>query len=331
MLAGGQDFELDYRLLSAGRATRTLHMIARPDPGRPGCYRGTVQDVTGARISELALRERTEALAAVIDGAPIGMALSRPGPRGEWRFERVNAALCEMLGYSAPELLSKSLRDVTHPDDLAASIARHDALVAGRPVRTPAQKRYVHRDGRTIWVKVSFATVADERGAPLTVIAQIQDVTAERVAARATARLAAVVESSHEAMIAQTLDGLITDWNPAAERMYGYRAGEAVGEPVSMLLASEDERPELREILQSARSGRATEGFVTTRRRKDGQLVDVELSVSTIRDQHGRIVGLSTVARDISDANAWRRRYDRARSASSRRKTSPVWAAGNGT
>jgi PAS domain-containing protein len=103
MLAGGEKFELDYRLMSAVRGLRMLHAIARPDPEARGCYRGTLQDVTARHESEQALREsrqalreRTDALAAVIDSAPIGMAVTLPGGR----FEHVNQALCELLGYS---------------------------------------------------------------------------------------------------------------------------------------------------------------------------------------------------------------------------------------
>ncbi len=289
MLEGDDGFELDYRLMSADRGTRMVHAIARPDPVRPGCYRGTLQDVTAARESE-------QALSAVIENAPIGMAVTLPGGR----VERVNQALCDLLGYPQEEWSGITFVEVTHPDDLAASTAQYN-FASGSPLaRGQLQQRYVHRDGRTIWAKVSFAAVGEDGGAPRYIISQIEDITTERAAAETIARLAAVMSSSHDAIIAKTLDGVITDWNPAAERMYGYHAAEAIGMPVSMLLASEDQQAELGEILQRARDGKAIE-LVTTRRRKDQLLVDVELTISPIHDPHGRIVGISTVARDVTE------------------------------
>ncbi len=303
VLAGGEGFELDYRLISAVRGLRMMHAIARPDPEEPGCYRGTLQDVTALheseqalRESEQALRERTDALAAVIDSAPIGMAVTLPGGR----FEHVNQALCELLGYSSQELSGMTFSDVTHPDDLAAGVAQHKLALARELTDGQLQRRYLHRDGRTVWARVSFAAVGEAGVAARYIIYQIQDITAERAAAETIARLAAVVSSSHEAIIAKTLDGVITDWNPAAERMYGYLAHEAIGMPISMLLASESQQAELDEILQRVCDGSAVE-TVTTRRHKDQRVIDVELTISPIHGPHGGIVGASTVGRNITD------------------------------
>ena len=115
----------------------------------------------------------------------------------------------------------------------------------------------------------------------------------------ANAWLAAIVESSDEAIVSKTLDGIVTSWNPAAERLFGYTADEIIGRHISILAAPghEDEMPA---ILERIRRGEKVERYETVRRRKDGSLVDVSLTVSPIRDEAGQIIGASKIARDIT-------------------------------
>jgi PAS domain S-box-containing protein len=112
--------------------------------------------------------------------------------------------------------------------------------------------------------------------------------------------LAAIVESSDDAIVSKTLDGIITSWNPAAERLFGYAANEAIGRPISML-APPGRETEMAAILERIRRGDRVEHFETVRRRKDGGLIDISLTVSPIRDRRQRIVGASKIARDITE------------------------------
>ena len=112
--------------------------------------------------------------------------------------------------------------------------------------------------------------------------------------------LAAIVEFSDDAIVSKTLDGIITSWNPAAERLFGYTLEEVIGRPISILAAPGREN-EMPAILERIRRGEKIEHFETVRRRKDGSLIDVSLTVSPIRDQRGRIVGASKIARDITE------------------------------
>jgi PAS domain S-box-containing protein len=115
----------------------------------------------------------------------------------------------------------------------------------------------------------------------------------------AAAWLAAIVESSDDAIVSKTLDGIVTSWNPAAERLFGYTAEEMIGRPIATL-AAPDRENEMPAILESIRRGEKIDHYETVRRRKDGSLVDISLTVSPIRDETGRIVGASKIARDIS-------------------------------
>jgi PAS domain S-box-containing protein len=115
----------------------------------------------------------------------------------------------------------------------------------------------------------------------------------------AAAWLAAIVESSDDAIVSKTLDGIVTSWNPAAERLFGYTAEEMIGRPIATL-AAPDRENEMPAILESIRRGDKIDHYETVRRRKDGSLVDISLTVSPIRDETGRIVGASKIARDIT-------------------------------
>jgi PAS domain S-box-containing protein len=123
---------------------------------------------------------------------------------------------------------------------------------------------------------------------------------ARRAAERDVQQLGSIVESSDDAIVSKDLDGVIQTWNDAAERLFGYRAEEAVGQPITMLIPMErqDEEPG---ILSRIRRGERIHHFETTRRRKDGSLVDISLTVSPVRDGSGRIVGASKIARDITE------------------------------
>jgi PAS domain S-box-containing protein len=116
----------------------------------------------------------------------------------------------------------------------------------------------------------------------------------------ANALLAAIVESSDDAIASKTLDGIVTSWNRAAERLFGYTAEEMIGRPIAVLAAPGRES-EMPAILERIRRGERVDHYDTVRRRKDGTLVEISLTVSPVCDRAGRIVGASKVARDITE------------------------------
>jgi PAS domain S-box-containing protein len=124
----------------------------------------------------------------------------------------------------------------------------------------------------------------------------------------ASSLLTAIVESSDDAIASKNLDGVVTSWNRAAERLFGYAAAEMIGQPIARLAAPGREG-EMPAILERIRQGERVDHFDTVRRRKDGTLVEVSLTVSPVRDDAGRIVGASKIARDITE----RRRAERER------------------
>lgn len=112
--------------------------------------------------------------------------------------------------------------------------------------------------------------------------------------------LASIVESSDDAIVSKNLDGIITSWNKAAERIFGYSASEAIGQPITLVIPQDRQSEEI-EILTRIRRGERIDHFETVRRRKDGSLINISLTVSPVKDANGIIVGASKIARDITE------------------------------
>ena len=154
-------------------------------------------------------------------------------------------------------------------------------------------------DGSRITVVVNIRPLKNDRGEVIGAINCFYDITGRKRAEEARARLAALVEFSDDAIVSKDLNGIITSWNRGAERLFGYTEAEAVGRPMTMLIPPDraDEEPA---ILERIRRGEAIRHHETIRRRKDGSLLDISLTVSPIRNSEGEIIGASKIARDIT-------------------------------
>jgi PAS domain S-box-containing protein len=140
----------------------------------------------------------------------------------------------------------------------------------------------------------------DASGAVVGAVNMLVDISERKRSEHATHLLAAIVESSDDAIASKDLNGIITSWNQGAERLFGYTAEEAVGQPVTMLIPP-DRRNEESDILARVRRGERVEHYETIRRRRDGSTVEVSLTISPIRNAHGEVIGASKIARDITD------------------------------
>ncbi len=171
-----------------------------------------------------------------------------------------------------------------------------------------------HEDGRTIATRVTATPLTDGRGTTVAVVTTFIERVEDSEAYVHRARLAAIVVSSDDAIVSKTLDGVIESWNIGAERVFGFTAEEAIGQHISIIIPP-DRLDEETEVLARLRRGEKIDHFETIRRRKDGRLVDISLTVSPIKSSDGRIIGASKVARDITE----RRLADEAISRSRRR------------
>lgn len=262
----------------------------------------------------LGRRHGEEDVRRSLDGAPTAFLTVRDS--GEIVYANREAE--RLFGYTCDELLGCSV-DVLVP---ARFRDGHPALRA-RFVRRPSARRLgegrdlyaVRRDGSEFAVEIALSPFHRVDG--LFVLAAIVDVSERRRAERTRARLASIVNSSDDAIIGKDLDGTITSWNPAAEALYGYSEEEAVGRSVLMLVP-EDRLDEVSAYLRRIAHGESVDHYETVRIRKDGSFVVVSLALSPIRDPDGQIVGVSTIARDISE----RRKAERDLAARTRALTS---------
>ncbi len=281
------------RLDGAWRSVEDRARIQRRRDGTATHIVGTIHDITDRERAALETRRSKEQLELLSDTVPA--LISYIGADG--RYKACNAEYTKWFGLSRDKIVGASMRDVLGPDAWRVVGPHLERCFAGQASEYEAEVEYRHGGKRSIHAR--YTPHRDAAGAVVGVVCLVTDVTARRQAAHARARLAAIVDSSDDAIVGKSLGGTITTWNGGAERLFGYTAEEAVGQPVTMLIPRA-RRDEEERILERVRRGEAVASYETVRLRKDGSLRDVSLSVSPIIDENGRIVGASKIARDIT-------------------------------
>src|SRR5918994_19073 len=191
-----------------------------------------------------------------------------------------------------------AFRELVHPEDRSAlDEAVQQAFAAYSDYLI--EFRFRHTSGEWRWMDDRGKVIYDSSGDPLRLYGVGLDITERKRAELARAHLAAIVESSEDAIVSKTLDGKVTSWNAGAVLLFGYGAEEMIEESITRIIPPELLYEE-EEILSKLRRGERVEHYETVRVSKDGRRVNVSLSVSPVRDNHGRIVGVSKIARDIS-------------------------------
>lgn len=155
------------------------------------------------------------------------------------------------------------------------------------------------KDGSLVDVSLKMSPVRDSSGQVVGASKVARDITDRKRAERDRGLLAAIVDSSDDAIISKNLDGIITSWNNSAERIFGYRADETIGKHITLIIPR-DRWAEEAQIIERLRAGERVDHFQTIRVRKDGTFVDLSLTISPVRDSSGKVIGASKVARDVS-------------------------------
>lgn len=210
----------------------------------------------------------------------------------------VNPAWQRTLGWPAEKLIGTSYADVIHPDDIDATVAAQTQAIGGESV-IDFTNRARALDGSYLWI---LWTATTDPATGLT-YAVGKDITARTEDELRTAWLAAVVEQSDDAIVTKDLDLTITMWNAGAERLYGYAPQEITGHPFATLIPP-DRDGEDRMIINRVLAGEIVDHFETVRVHKDGNRIDVSVTVSALYDSTGQIVGASSIARDIRESRA---------------------------
>jgi PAS domain S-box-containing protein len=220
------------------------------------------------------------------------------------RVSFLNPVAERLTGWTLAEAAGRPLAEVfrivneltREPVESPAEIVLREGRVVGLANHTVL----VARDGSELPVEDSGAPIRDERGHITGIVLVFHDVSERRKAEAERSLLAAIVESSTDAVIGKTPDGIVMSWNDAAARMYGYESAEAVGRHISFIVPA-DLSGQLAEIMERLKRGEGIDNLETTRVHKDGTRLDVAVTISPIRDRSGRLVGASTIARNISE------------------------------
>ena len=267
------------------------------------------------RRAEEDLRKQSEWLRITLSS--IGDAVICTDADGRVTF--MNGVAEVLTAWTQAEAIGRPLPEVFHiVNERTREPVENPALRALREGATVGLANHtllIARDGTERPVDDSAAPIRDDFGTPVGAVLVFRDVSDRQDAEEAQARLAAIVESSDDAIVSKTLDGVIRSWNAGAERLFGYTPHEVIGRPITIIIPPE-RLDEEHEILARIARGERVDHFETVRISKQGRRIDISLTVSPVRDSAGRIVGASKVGRDITD----RRRAEEALREADRRK-----------
>jgi len=299
--ANGETFSTQYRLRAKnGRViwvedqVRVIH----DREGRPAQAQGFLIDISARKNSELALTENEERFRTLVANIP-GVVF-RCAIDSDWTMEFLSDAIEEVAGFPSSDFIGNRVRtfaSVVHPDDrlhLEQQVAA--SVDFARPYTT--EYRIIHRDGSVHFVIERGQAIVGADGTSR-LDGAIFDVTERRLAENERLKLAAIVESSDDAVMSADLEGILISWNRGAELMFGYTAEEMIGRSISVLAPEGEEVQPLDRLAAAVEAGEGR--YDATRRRKDGSAIDVSLTLSAVRDASGEVVAVSAIVQDISE------------------------------
>jgi len=272
------------------RHVRIASRLYREDNGslRTHC---TTFDITEEKRSK-ELEERLAAVAELSNDAIINQDLN--GVIQSW-----NRSAERIFGYTADEVIGKPIRILALPHEEDETPKLLDRILQGKRIEQYETRRKT-KHGQIISISLAVSPITDASGRTVGACNIASDVTESRRTVEIQERLAALVESSDDAIIGEDLNGIIQSWNRGAQRIFGYRANEVIGKPIT-ILAVPGRLDEIPQILERIARGERVDHFETQRKAKDGRILFVSLTLSPIRDGTGRIIGASKIARDITE------------------------------
>ena len=264
--------------------------------GRPAGRRATNVEITERKQSELKLQESEQRFRTIFDRAIDGIVIFSI----EGEIIDVNDAFASMHGRTREEMRGMHLSELDVAESAGLAPERMRRLLAGETLCVELEQ--LHQDGHVFLTEATGSLIT--LGELPVILSFHRDISGRKQAEEALQHerelKAAIVDSTDDAIITKLLDGTVTSWNQAAEKLLGYSAEEMVGQSVRTIIPS-DHYAEEEEVLDRTRNGEQIKHYQTVRKAKDGHLVPISLTISPIRDKDGRIIGASKIARDITE------------------------------
>jgi PAS domain S-box-containing protein len=249
------------------------------------------------RAEEKFMREQAR-FKLIFDTLPIGLAFHTTYPDGTVS-RSINEAHLRIAGITRAQHDEPGIYDrITHPEDRDLRRPFEAEVQAGSRKNYSLETRYVHADSRVVWVNFYYQRATHPDGT-VEVLTAMVDITERKAMEQQWRQLAAIVESSEDAILATDLDGLITSWNHGAEQIFGYSAAETVGQCVTLIYPPELV-PKFEILRARMRRGESMEHFPTERVRKDGKRINVSLTLFPLRDSRGQPAGAASIVRDVT-------------------------------
>jgi PAS domain S-box-containing protein len=298
----GEPFSMEYRMVRRDGGVvwvRNEAVLVGGHKGRPRLWQGVMIDVTERKRIEAALYESEQRFRGAFENASTGVALVGL----DRRYLKVNRALCEMLGYPEKELLMKTSPEITHPDDREVSRERSERLLAGEAESDIREKRYVRKDGETVWVLSSVSMVNDPEGNPSHFVSQFQDITkrkrAEEALKESEERFRALVQNASDMVVVTEADGTVRYVSPAVEQVLGRKPEDLTGKDTFAIMDQEDV-PRARQFLTDVVSQPGVTSSVELRlRHADGSWRHVESRCTNLLEDPA-VRGIVINSRDVT-------------------------------
>jgi PAS domain S-box-containing protein len=258
-------------------------------------YLVSFYDVTERKLAELNLKKSEEKHRALIENIDDAILLIDENLTVFYQSPSVE----RIIGYTIEDRKGKKAIDFVHPDDREICQIQYEEAFSKPDTHTKREYRTIHKNGYYIWIEVFIMNLKDNESIQAYVVVY-RDITARKKYEEQQLLMSSIVNSSYDAIISKNLDGVITSWNRGAEKILGYTASEMIGNTIHQIIPHElfDEEMNIR---NSIGKGDSVSHFETKRIKKDGQVIDVSLVVSPIRDAKGQVIGASKVLRDITE------------------------------
>jgi PAS domain S-box-containing protein len=300
----GEQARLEFRSNPAHGPIHHFDSIMQGAKGSCGPVRrlaGTVQDITERKRAEEALRENEERFSGAFEYAPIGVALVTP----DGRYLKVNRVLCELVGYSEAELLTRTFQDITHPEDLEVDLENVRRLLAGETRSYQMEKRYVHARGHLVTVLLNVSLVRDGQGQPLYFVSQVQDITERKLLEAELNRerdlWRTLLDNSPDHIYFKDTQSRFIKSSKAQALQFGVKSpDEMVGKTDFDFFTEAHARPAFEDEQEIIRTGQPMVAKEEREVWKDGHVTWASSTKMPMRDGAGKIIGIMGISRDIT-------------------------------